>query len=90
MALMAIAAGNPARADEVARLVAETCSACHSPELHTTIPALAGRPAAELLRLLLAFRDGSRPATIMDRLTRGYGNDELAAIAGEIAVKGGP
>lgn len=90
MALMVAVTASPAEADAVARVEAETCAACHSSEIHTTIPALGGRPAPELLRLLLAFRDGSRSATMMDRITRGYSAGELEAIAGEIAGRAKP
>ena len=90
MALMAVIAVFPARAGTQARLMADTCATCHLPEIHSTIPSLAGRPAGEMLRLLLAFRDGSRPATIMDRITRGYSREELGVIAGELTGKDEP
>ncbi len=88
--LMMTAAVPAARADGVARVMAETCSACHSPEIHSSIPTLAGRPAGELLRVLLAFRDGGRTATIMDRIAKGYSREQLGAIAGELAAKEAP
>lgn len=90
MALMVCAAAPGARADGAARLMAETCSACHSVAAHSTIPSLAGRPAGELLRMLLAFRDGGRPATIMDRIARGYSREQLGAIAGELSAGDAP
>jgi sulfide dehydrogenase cytochrome subunit len=85
MAVLMFAAVLPAQAEEAAGLMAETCAACHSPHSHSTIPSLDGRPAAELLRGLLAFRDGTRPATIMDRIARGYSREQLGALAGELA-----
>lgn len=77
----------PAGAAEVARLGAEVCVTCHSAPAHShsAIPSLDGRPAGELLRILLAFRDGTRPATIMDRITRGYSLEELGGLAGELS-----
>lgn len=81
-----LGAAVPARAEEAARLAAEACLTCHSPAAQTGIPAIVGRPAADLLRALLAFRDGSRPATVMDRLARGYGSDELGAIAAMLSM----
>lgn len=90
MALVVMAAALPARAGGQARLMAEACAACHSPQIHSGIPTLAGRPAGELLRLLLAFRDGSRAATVMDRIAKGYSGEELGAIAGELAGGVGP
>jgi cytochrome c553 len=49
------------------------------------VPALAGRDAAELRALMQAFRDGTRPATIMDRIARGYTEAELAAAVDHFA-----
>ncbi|ARJ68093.1 sulfide dehydrogenase [Magnetospirillum sp. ME-1] len=87
---MIIAAAPPVRADGGARVMADTCMACHSPEIHSSIPGLSGRPAGELLRMLLAFRDGGRAATIMDRIAKGYSREQLGAIAGELAAKEAP
>ncbi|CUW39995.1 Putative cytochrome c, soxE homolog [Magnetospirillum sp. XM-1] len=88
--LMMIAAAPAVRADGVARVMADTCTACHSTEIHSFIPTLAGRPAGELLRMLLAFRDGGRVATIMDRIAKGYSREQLGAIAGELSARGAP
>lgn len=88
--LMMFAVAPSARADGAARVMADTCSACHFPEIHSSIPTLAGRPAGDLLRLLLAFRDGGRAATIMDRIAKGYSREQLGAIAGELAAKEAP
>ncbi len=57
------------------------CSGCHGAALPGGIPAIAGRPAAELSAALLGFRDGSRPATLMDRLAKGFSPGELQDIA---------
>lgn len=88
--LMMTAVVPAVRADEAARVMAETCSACHSPDIHSSIPGLGGRPAGDLLRMLLAFRDGGRAATIMDRIAKGYSREQLGAIAGELAAKEAP
>jgi cytochrome c553 len=70
-----------------APLAAEGCLGCHGPEGRGAgaVPALAGRDAGELRTLLQAFRAGERPATIMDRIARGYGEEELAAVAAHFA-----
>lgn len=77
----------PAWAEGAARLMTEVCVTCHSPEAHShsSIPSLDGRPAGDLLRILLAFRDGTRPATIMDRIARGYSREQLGSMAGELS-----
>lgn len=86
--LMALAAiVPPAAAAGPVPLVAQGCLACHGPAGGGAgaVPPIAGRDAAELRALLLAFRAGERRATIMDRLARGYSEAELAAIADHFA-----
>ncbi|MDP4765982.1 MAG: hypothetical protein NWR61_06505 [Pseudomonadales bacterium] len=72
-------------ADDHARALAATCSGCHGSATGTAeAPAalsLATYSKAELAGQLLAFKAGSRDATIMDRISRGYTQQELTAIA---------
>ena len=73
-----------ARSDADAAL-ALACSTCHAASPASSgIPPLRG-PAARVLADLRAFRDGTRAATIMGRITRGYSDDELVRIAELIA-----
>jgi sulfide dehydrogenase cytochrome subunit len=44
------------------------------------MPALAGRPKAQLLQMLIDFRDGKRPATVMQQLAKGYNDAQLDAL----------
>ncbi|MFN8719579.1 MAG: c-type cytochrome [Rhodospirillales bacterium] len=68
---------------------AEGCGGCHGPPGRaSSMPPLAGRPADEIVTAMRAFRDGSRPAVLMDRIARGYGEAETAAIAAWIAGGG--
>jgi cytochrome c553 len=61
---------------------ASSCSGCHAPPGRATaIPAIAGREAPELLAAMEAFRSGSRPATVMDRIMKGFAPDEMKALA---------
>jgi sulfide dehydrogenase cytochrome subunit len=61
---------------------AESCTGCHAPAaLAVSLPAIEGRPAAELAAALRAFRSGERHATVMDRIARGFSVEELDAIA---------
>jgi cytochrome c553 len=52
------------------------------------MPSLAGRPAAEIVAAMRAFREGARPAVLMDRIARGFDEGETAAIAAWIAEGG--
>jgi sulfide dehydrogenase cytochrome subunit len=70
-----------------APLAAEGCLGCHGPggSGSGAIPALAGRDVDELRALMAAFRANERPATIMDRIVRGYTEAEIAAVTEHFA-----
>lgn len=71
----------PAHAEE-APPGASGCFGCHSPtRTDAVMPSLRGRDPAEVETLLRAFREGTRPATVMDRLARGFTEAESRAIA---------
>jgi len=55
---------------------ASSCSGCHG----ASAP-IVGQNAAAMTETLIAFRSGARPSTVMGRITKGFDNDELAAIA---------
>ena len=62
---------------------AAACSGCHttSARIETPVPRLVGRNAAELVAMMQEFRSGQRPGTVMDRIARGFSDDETRAIA---------
>ena len=62
---------------------AASCSGCHaaSPGVQTPVPPLAGRPAEEIVSQMAAFKSGERKGTIMDRIAKGFSDDEVRAIA---------
>jgi len=62
---------------------AASCSGCHAtkPNVDTPVPRLLGQDASALAAAMQAFRDGSRSATVMDRIVKGFSDDEIAAIA---------
>jgi cytochrome c553 len=45
------------------------------------VPRIAGRPAAEIVAAMDAFRSGQKPATVMDRIAKGFSEAETRAIA---------
>lgn len=80
--LVLLFAAQPARSEAPAPLGAASCTGCHAPAARgTLIPAIDGRPANEIAALLHDFRAGKRPATVMDRITKGFSTAELDAIA---------
>ena len=59
------------------------CTGCHagSPRVETPVPPLTGRPAADISAAMVAFKAGQRPGTIMDRIAKGFSDEEIQAIA---------
>lgn len=66
-------------------ILAGACANCHGTDGRSPggIPSIAGRPESILLGQLQAFKSDNPPAntTIMNRLTQGFSDDELAALA---------
>ena len=62
---------------------AAACSGCHpfGRSVDTPVPRLVGRDPAQIVAAMAEFRAGSRPATIMDRVAKGFSDDEIKAIA---------
>jgi sulfide dehydrogenase cytochrome subunit len=62
---------------------ASSCSGCHpaSPSVDTPVKRLIGRNPADIVADVKAFRSGEKPATIMDRIAKGFTDDEIKAIA---------
>jgi len=67
---------------------AASCSGCHSPTAaNSAIPRLYGRDAADIEKAMAGFRDGSLPATVMNRIAKGYTDEESRAIAAWLAAQ---
>jgi cytochrome c553 len=62
---------------------AASCSGCHpaTRAVDTTVARLTGRNPAEIVAAMAAFKTGQRPATVMDRIAKGFSDDEVKAIA---------
>ncbi len=62
---------------------AAACSGCHpaSSGVSSPVPRLVGLDAATIVKAMQEFRAGSRPATVMDRIAKGFDDDEIRAIA---------
>ncbi|MBR1123713.1 cytochrome C [Bradyrhizobium lablabi] len=68
---------------------AASCSGCHSIGASATSPIsrLYGRDAGEIMTAMMGFRDGSIPSTVMNRIAKGFSDDELRAIAAWLAAQ---
>jgi sulfide dehydrogenase cytochrome subunit len=94
--LAALAAGSLAQAQTpdalYVRTLAASCTSCHGTGGQvvqgSAVPALAGMPRDHLLAQMKAFRDGTRPATVMHQIARGYNEAQLQQLATYFAGQG--
>ena len=86
IAVISIAAAVAASAEPPG---AASCSGCHpsSARVSSPVPRLAGLDRAAIIRAMQEFRSGQRVATVMDRIAKGFTDDEIAAIAAWFATQ---
>jgi sulfide dehydrogenase cytochrome subunit len=62
---------------------ATSCSGCHAaaPGTTTAIPPLRDLTAAQIESALLAYKSGGRTPTVMDRIAKGFSDQEIADLA---------
>ncbi|AHE97303.1 c-type cytochrome [Thioalkalivibrio paradoxus] len=82
-ASLATAAFVPQAAADVTRgeLLTTSCFSCHSIDGTGNMPGLVGYPRDLMISQMQAFKDGSRPGTIMNRHARGYTDEEIVLMA---------
>ena len=68
---------------------AAACSGCHpaSARVASPVPRLAGLDRAAIAKAMQDFRSGQRPATVMDRIAKGFTDEEIQAIAAWYATQ---
>jgi cytochrome subunit of sulfide dehydrogenase len=78
-ALAADGASDP----NLGRNLAASCAMCHGTEGRSAgiTASLAGRPGKEIVESFRLFRNGTKPATIMGQIARGYTDAQVEAIA---------
>ncbi|MBK6745221.1 c-type cytochrome [Ottowia sp.] len=89
-ALLAAASAAQAQTDPLqVRSWAAACANCHGTngQAQAGNQPLAGASQSEMLKKLMEFKSGARPATIMHQLSKGYTDEQLAAIAGWFAAQ---
>ena len=83
-------AGGASASDMRASMLANTCNGCHGPDgtsVGPAAPTIGGTNEEYMFEAMVAFREGKRPSTIMQRIAKGYNDDELKLIAGYFAKK---
>lgn len=74
----------PALAEMSAEMLSNTCAGCHGTNgvsAGPSMPTIAGLPAEHIKNMMKGFKSGERPSTIMDRISKGYSDEEIATIA---------
>jgi cytochrome subunit of sulfide dehydrogenase len=65
--------------------LAATCANCHGTQGKSvkdpSVPGLAGRPSAYIIEQMQAFKTGTREATIMHQIAKGYTNEQIKQMA---------
>jgi cytochrome c553 len=88
--LPGLAAAQDAQALYVASLAA-TCANCHGSQGRaadgSSVPGLAGLPREHTATQLKAFKAGTRPATIMHQLAKGYSDAQIEQLAAYFAAQ---
>lgn len=71
-----------------ARFMAANCAYCHGPDGKSrgAIPSLAGMDKGYFVDQMKAFRDGSRPNTVMSKHAQGYTDAEYEALGAWFAA----
>jgi cytochrome subunit of sulfide dehydrogenase len=62
---------------------AASCSGCHpsSARVSSAVPRLTGMDRAAIVKAMQDFRSGQRAGTVMDRIAKGFTDEEIQAIA---------
>lgn len=63
--------------------LASECAGCHNPQADasTSVPAIHGVEARDIIEALLAYRSGERTNTTMQGVAGALGDEEIAALA---------
>ena len=93
--LAVVAFSSPSSAQDVQALrqaaLAATCANCHGTAGRAVeqaeVPGLAGMPAAYAIEQMKAFRNGTRPATVMHQISKGYSDAQIEQIAAYFAAQ---
>lgn len=67
-----------------ANYLAASCANCHGTDGNAQGPGswpLAGKPKAYLVEQMAAFKAGTRQATIMHQISKGYSDEQIASLA---------
>lgn len=83
LALSVFASTGHAQDLNKARYLAANCANCHGTDGRSVggMESLAGYDKDRFLRNMKEFREGTKPATIMHQISKGYTDEQIAALA---------
>jgi len=91
LANTAFAQGNAGKEALYVKSLAATCANCHGTNGKSvegsTVPSLAGLGKAYHIAQMTAFKNGTRPATIMHQLSKGYSDAQIETLATYFAAQ---
>jgi cytochrome subunit of sulfide dehydrogenase len=79
-----LGAAAPALAGPSGEAMAASCAACHGPNgssFGPMTPTIASLSTDYFVMSMKDYRDGKRPATVMDRIAKGYSDADIAEMA---------
>ncbi len=88
-AALALPAALPTHAADIDAL-ARTCNNCHGVDgvsAGGSMPSIGGQPEVFLNKIMLEWKRGERAAASMNRLIKGYSDEQIAALAKYYAAK---
>lgn len=86
----AAAQSRKARALELGEMLAQSCMVCHGTRgtsFQQAVPTIGGQTAEYLSASMKAYRSGSRPSTIMERIAQAYSSKEIDALSAYFAAQ---
>ncbi len=73
------------------RSLAASCANCHGTDGRavqgSNVPALAGMDKTYFVTQMRAFKDGTRPATVMHQISKGFSDAQIEVLGGYFAAQ---
>jgi cytochrome c553 len=71
------------------RNLAATCANCHGTNGISVgeVESLAGKPKDELVRKMMEYKSGAKPATVMHQLAKGFTDEQIQLMAAWFAAQ---
>jgi sulfide dehydrogenase cytochrome subunit len=88
--LLVLVASSQAVAGDSGQRLYASCAGCHGTAgagSGGVLPILAGQPKDALAASMRAFRAGTRPATIMQQIAKGFSDEQIAELAAYLAAQ---